>query len=125
MSKERASLFKQQWDMAQCITRWQSATKEAQLPSQSADSSCPRSREAPATYRKILANFYNKRERVYSVGELLPLLSQNSPKFILTKALVSVPDRAFPRGKHEWVVRFGNEMSGPNESFPSFPSQNY
>lgn len=70
--------------------------------------------------RKILANFYNKREWVYSVGELLPLPSQNSPKFMLTKALVSVPDRAFPRGKHEWVVRFGNETSGLNEVSPPF-----
>lgn len=101
---------------------WQSATKEAQLPSHSTDSW---SQEAPATYRKILAYFYSKREWVYSVGELLPLPSQNSPKFMLTKALVSVPDRAFPRGKHEWVVRFGNETSGLNESFPSFPSPNY
>lgn len=123
MTNERASLWKQQQDMAQCIARWQSASKEAQLPSQPAG--CPRSREAPAPYRKILANFYNKREWVYSVGELLPLPSQNSPKFILTEALVSVPDRAFPRGKHEWVVRFGNETSGLNESFPSFPPQSY
>lgn len=96
--------------------------KEAQFPSQAIDSNSSRSwsREAPATYRKILANFYKKREWVYSVGELLPLPSQNSPKFMLTKALVSVPDRAFPRGKHEWVVRFGNETSGLNEVSPPF-----
>lgn len=58
-------------------------------------------------------------------GELLPLPTQKPPEFMLTRALESVPDRAFPRGKHEWVVRFGNETSGLSDSFPSFPSQKY
>lgn len=51
--------------------------------------------------------------------------SQNPPGFVLTKVLVSVPDRAFPRGKYEWVVKFGNEKSGLNDSFPFFPSQKF
>lgn len=85
-----------------------SAAREAQLPPLSTDEQLFQALQLGNTRHlqkkpgKLLQQKRNVAERIYSVGELLPLLTQNSPEFMLTKALVSVPDRAFLRGKHEW-----------------------